>query len=198
MKFLYLRTDICDQELRSGGSVAHTVGVIQGMINAGYSVIVASSCMHAVLQNMPTSSYIALSNPTWLKPLRWKINCLFSSFFFALQIHNNKNVSNITHIYQRYSLLNMTGVLLSWWYKKPLILEYNGSESWIAVNWVSRKKIITGAWLSKYIEDFIICKADYIVVVSEVLQHDLVSKGVRQSKILVNPNGVDAAQYQVK
>ena len=34
-KILYLRTDICDKPVIAGGSVSHTIGVIEGFIAAG-------------------------------------------------------------------------------------------------------------------------------------------------------------------
>lgn len=197
MVFLYLRTDLWDQELKSGGSVAHTLGVLKGLQDLGYDIIIASSIMHQTLTDHGFS-HIRLHNPSWLKFLRWKINCLLSTFFFAWHVRSIMKQKKVTHIYQRYSLLNMTGLVLSWIYKIPLILEYNGSEYWVSVHWVAKKRWLTFGWFVKKIEDLIICKADYIVVVSEVLQHDVLKKGVHQSKILVNPNGVDVAQYQIK
>ena len=84
-KMLYLRTDICDMPLIAGGSVAHTLGVIEGFLSLGYSVICASSLMRDTLQKLPLHSLHSLSNPRFLRFLRWKLNCLLSSFFFTVQ-----------------------------------------------------------------------------------------------------------------
>ncbi len=192
---LYLRTDICDEELIAGGSVAHTMGVIQGFTQLGYQVVCASSCMHQVLKKQKLKKLITLKNPSQIKFLRWKINCFLSSFTFFFQAQKLLQDDDVLFIYQRYSLLNMTGVLLKWWYKKKLILEYNGSEAWIATHWITKKRWLTFEWLMQKTEKITLKNADLIVVVSQVLQDELASRGVERRRIVVNPNGVDAQAY---
>lgn len=193
---LYLRTDICDEELAAGGSVAHTLGVIQGFVDLGYEVLCASSCMQRLLKKQKLKQIVLLSNPTWLGFLRWKINCFLSSLFFFLQVRSLLKNHDVLFIYQRYSLLNMTGVLLKWVYKKKFILEYNGSEAWIASNWIIKKRLITFEWLMKKVEQINIHNADTLVVVSQVLKEELISRKVSSERVLVNPNGVDAIKYR--
>lgn len=200
---LYLRTDICNEELLAGGSVAHTLGVINGFLAIGYDVMCASSSMITILKKVPLLQLIKLNNPQLFSPLRWKINCFLSSIIFFLQIIFKLKKKEVEFIYQRYSLLNMTGVLLALWYKKKLILEYNGSEAWIASNWSVKKRWIKFEWLMKRVELVNLHNADAIVVVSAVLKEELVTRGVESKKILVNPNGVDTnlfkpSQYEVK
>ncbi len=193
---LYLRTDICDQELLAGGSVAHTVGVITGFASLGYSIFCASSSMHKILKKLPLFQFVKLSNPQIFYFFRWKVNCFLSSyFFFVIIIFKLKN-KDLEFIYQRYSLLNMTGVLLAWWYKKKLILEYNGSEVWIVNNWSKKKRWIKFEWLMKRVEFINLHKADAIVVVSQVLKEELIQFGVEEKKILVNPNGVNTDLFR--
>lgn len=193
---LYLRTDICDEELTAGGSVAHTLGVIQGFVDLDYDVLCASSCMQKLLTKQKLKRFLLLSNPEWLRVLRWKINCFLSSFFFFFQVRKLLKKRDVLFIYQRYSLLNMTGVFLKWAYKKKLILEYNGSEAWIASNWITKKRWLTFEWLMKKVELLNIHNADTIVVVSQVLKEELISRNVSSERVLVNPNGVDAIKYR--
>jgi glycosyltransferase involved in cell wall biosynthesis len=192
---LYLRTDIWDEELTAGGSVTHTLGVIKGFNDLGYSVVCASSCLDSVLKNVTLEKLIKLSNPRWLRFLRWKMNCFLSSFFFFFQSKKLIKQYSIACIYQRYSLLNLTGVFLARWYKKKLILEYNCSEVWIAYEWVSEKKLTFLVKPLSWIERYTIRQADYLVVVSEILKTELIDWGVPAEKILVNPNGVDTDQF---
>ncbi len=192
---LYLRTDITDQEMTAGGSVAHTVGVINGFRELGYEVVCGSSCLGIVLEKVGLKELVRLSNPSWLRFLRWKLNSFLSSFFFFFQLKKMVKKYEVICIYQRYSLLNMTGVLLAWCYKKKLILEYNGSEAWIALNWIKKKYFITGTWLMNKIEWINLYYTDSIIVVSEVLKDELVGRGIRPDKILVNPNGVDPSVF---
>lgn len=195
---LYLRTDICDEELTAGGSVAHTLGVIQGFKGLNYDVLCASSCMQELLKKQKIKKLIKLSNPAWLRFLRWKINCFLSSFFFFFQVKSLLKKGDVLFVYQRYSLLNMTGVLLKWVYKKKLILEYNGSEAWIASNWITKKRRLNFEWLMKKVELITIHNADTIVVVSKVLEEELMNRGVQEKRVLVNPNGVDVDVYITK
>lgn len=192
---LYLRTDIWDEELTAGGSVTHTLGVIKGFHDLGYPVICASSCLDSVLKNVTLEKIVKLSNPSWLRFLRWKVNCFLSSFFFFFQTKKLLHDYSIACIYQRYSLLNLTGVFLARWYKKKFILEYNCSEVWIAYEWVSKKKLTFLIKPLSWIERYTIRQADYLVVVSEILKNELINWGVPEEKILVNPNGVDTEQF---
>ncbi len=192
---LYLRTDLSDDEMRAGGSVAHTLGVIKGFVDLGYSVVCASSCLGAVLEQVSLQEVLRLSNPKSLCFLRWKMNCFLSSFFFFFQARLLLKKHAVVCIYQRYSLLNVTGVLLAWWYGKKLIMEYNGSDAWVASHWVKNKRFFSGTWISYAIETFNVRHADSIVVVSDVLKDELVARNVPVQKILVNPNGVDVEQF---
>jgi glycosyltransferase involved in cell wall biosynthesis len=186
---------MCDQELTAGGSVAHTLGVIQGFVDLKYDVICASSCMQTLLKKQKLKQLIKLSNPLWISFLRWKINCFLSSVFFFWQVKNRAKNQDVLFIYQRYSLLNITGVLLKWAYEKKLILEYNGSEAWIATHWITKKRWLTFEWLMKKVEHVNIQNADTLVVVSQALKDELLEQGISEYKILVNPNGVDAQKY---
>jgi len=192
---LYLRTDICDEKLFAGGSVAHTLGVIEGLLAHNYTVIIASSIMIELLQKVDTPYLYTLSAPSLLRWMRWKLNCFFSTFFFLFQsLSFLKGKPSIDFIYQRYSILNCTGVLLSKIKKIPLILEYNGSEAWVDAFWAP-KKLITFSWLIRALEWVNITYADIIIVVSQPLKDELLKRGFSAGKIVVNPNGVHTKQF---
>src|SRR5262249_61938214 len=57
-------------------------------------------------------------------------------------------LSGVDFIYQRYSRFNCTGVLLSMSSGLPFLLEFNGSEVWLARHWDPVGLI----WLLKRIE----------------------------------------------
>jgi glycosyltransferase involved in cell wall biosynthesis len=192
-KILYLRTDIDKQELIAGGSASHTVGVIQGFLVEGYDVVYASSLIIPDVDRLPLQERILLKNPKMFAFLRWKINCLLSNIFFTYQLLKIKK-NQISFIYQRYSLLNCVGVVLRAVKGIPLVLEYNGSEVWVARNWVHKKRF-SCIWLLRLFENINIRKADTIVVVSQALKDELVSRAIDPKKIIVNPNGVDVEEY---
>ncbi|MEW5899440.1 MAG: glycosyltransferase family 4 protein, partial [Bacillota bacterium] len=95
-------------------------------------------------------------------------------------------------IYQRYSLNNYAGVYLAREFNIPFVLEYNGSFPWMARHWgrpLRFEKIAAGIELR-------VCRlSDLIVVVSAPMKEELVQRGVKEEKILVNPNGVDPERY---
>lgn len=90
-------------------------------------------------------------------------------------------------IYQRYSRLNWAGVILARSLKKRLVLEFNGSEVWIARHWdtASLWKLLALA------EEISVFGADRIAVTSEADRENLLAQGVRPDRVFVNENGVD-------
>lgn len=134
-KILYLRTDL--QELIAGGSVTHTLGVINGFLKLNYQVTCASPSLIIHLKKFPIN-ILCLSIPRIIKFFRWKISCLGSNIFFLIQLQSILKKNNFDFIYQRYSPFNCVGVLLKKIYKIPLTLEYNGSEIWVANHWNPR------------------------------------------------------------
>jgi glycosyltransferase involved in cell wall biosynthesis len=203
-KILYLRTDLCTVQIIAGGSVGHTLGVICAL-KKDFDCFVFSSQMHALLEIEKSIQFFPLHvlQVFWLLRwrfwyLRWRLESLFSTFFFFIQVLCKTRKLHFSFIYQRYSILNGTGLLVSWYKNIPLILEYNGSEAyWFDVpqhdlwyrRWFAFRK------LSYYIEHLNVTYADTIVVVSQALKDDLLSKGVDGTKILVNPNGVDTTIF---
>lgn len=193
---LYLKTDITYKELIAGGSVTHTLGVINGFKQLGHRIICASSSMLALLKQQELERLVILQNPSQLAWLKWRINCLLSNVFFFNQIKHVLHEYQFDAIYQRYSPFNIVGVMLAKRAKVPLILEYNGSEVWVDKHWTNKRKLpfATFSWLLLKCEMMNLKRADHIVVVSQALQEELVERGIDAQKIIVNPNGVDTNQ----
>lgn len=188
---LYLRTDLGAETLCGGGSISHSVGVINGFLGLGYTVISATSAVPALLKNLSLASCVCLKNPRIISFLGYKINALLSNVFFTITTLRLLKKYPVDMIYQRYSMLNVTGVFLSWWYNIPLIIEFNGSEVWTNIFWAP-KKLVRLTWLVGIFEKMVLRYAHHIVVVSQPLKDRLVNSGIYEKKILVNPNGVDA------
>ena len=72
--------------------------------------------------------------------------------------------------------------------KAPLILEYNGSEVWVARHWGNQLRYET---LARSAEEVCLRHAHLIVTVSEPLKRDLIDRGIPPSRIVFHPNGVD-------
>lgn len=190
---IYLRTDLGNQQLQAGGSVGHTLGVIRGYVDAGYTVIVASSALWSVLEKEGLLLYY-LRLPFFCRWLGTKISALLSSFFFLPRLLYLMVRYKPTYLYQRYSLLNVSGILAACIMRVPLVLEYNGSEVWIERYWTFRQKLRL-IKLIALIEWINLRFATLIVVVSDALRHDLINRDIPAAKIITNPNGVDIQQF---
>ena len=90
----YLRTDICYEKVKAGGSVTHTIGVIDGFANLDIKVYCASSAMKSILWKKKEiyifkklRAYPLFFFLRWkLDYFRWQMECLFSNFFFLWQL----------------------------------------------------------------------------------------------------------------
>jgi glycosyltransferase involved in cell wall biosynthesis len=76
--------------------------------------------------------------------------------------------------------------------KRPLFLEYNGSEVWVGRHW---DRVGSLDLLERY-ERLNLDAAARIFVVSDVERRNLEARGVRAEKIVVNPNGVDVERFR--
>lgn len=95
-------------------------------------------------------------------------------------------------IYQRYARFSWAGVAASLRTKRPLFLEYNGSEVWVGRFWDRVNKLDL---LARY-ERLNLKAAARIFVVSEVERKNLLAAGLDDKKIIVNPNGVDVDRFR--
>jgi glycosyltransferase involved in cell wall biosynthesis len=99
----------------------------------------------------------------------------------------------IRFIYQRYARWNVVGADVADRLNVPLVLEYNGSELWVAEHWGSP---IARRALAEQIELVNLRAAAIVVVVSEPMRTELLGRGVDPGAILVTPNGVDTDVYR--
>src|SRR4029078_200137 len=95
-------------------------------------------------------------------------------------------------IYQRYARFSWAGVAATLRTKRPLLLEYNGSEVWVGKHW---DRVGSLDLLERY-ERLNLDAAARIFVVAEVERRNLEVRGVRPEKIVVNPNGVDVERFR--
>lgn len=185
---LYLRTDLT-YGLRSGGSVGHVAGLVNQLGRF------TSPPIFVTTDRIPTVDKAVETHV--LRPIgRFRDFRELPSIEFNLGL--DQRVVNLlgsrspAFVYQRYSLNNYTGVKLARRCNVPFVLEYNGSEIWVARNWGNALKYEE---LSARIQSLNLAAADLVVVVSKAIREELVGQGVDSAKILVNPNGVDPDRY---
>lgn len=187
----YVRTDMDAADLKAGGSVAHTLGVIEGFLSLGNTVFCASSAMIALVKHIARDGFCVLKQPRLFSRISFRLSCFTSNFFFIPRCLFFLRNKKIDMVYQRYGLLTFVGVFVSWFKRVPLVLEFNGSEAWIDKHWVPQGRFLRMGFLIQWIENINLRRAHRIIVVSQALKDFLVETGVDAQKILVNPNGVN-------
>jgi glycosyltransferase involved in cell wall biosynthesis len=190
IKLAYLRTDLVFGT-KAGGSVGHIAGVVNGFIERGSQVFIISTDKLELIDKQQTPLYPvkpkAKYNFLAEIPEMYYNRVLFKTAGSIFK----KQSPNL--IYQRYSLNNFSGVALAREFRLPFILEYNGSEVWVARNWGKRLRFEK---LALRVELLNFHAADLVTVVSNPLKDELIERGIPAGKILVNPNGVDPQRYR--
>jgi glycosyltransferase involved in cell wall biosynthesis len=186
-RLLYLRSQLW-LGLAGGGSVAHTAGVIGGLEQAGVRVDVVSSDrlagVAAPIRVVPPEMWF----DGWLRELE---DLAYNVAFFTAAFGTARRVRPDA-VYQRHTAFNCVGAVLSRVLDVPLVLEFNSSELWKGRYWGGLRQ----AGAAALVERINLRAADRIIVVSRVLADELKSHGVPASKIVVNPNAVDASVFR--
>jgi len=192
-KFLYSRTQFWFN-LKAGGSVGHTAGVVHALQLLGSVHIVANELLYGV-EDVP----ITVLRP-WLKDPRFVAESLYNLEYEPFLMHEVQ-INHPDVLYHRYSGLSYATARVSKRLNIPMILEYNSSELWTMRYWNTQNfpRHLTQSFRMKWIahiEKYNLKQATLIVVVSEALRDTLINSNVPAYKILVNPNGVDAEQFK--
>jgi glycosyltransferase involved in cell wall biosynthesis len=189
----YLFLPFCFQEGRiSGGAAAHMRGVVSGLIGLGWNVHVLSSQRG---EEFPSGvKYVEAVVPwQWGEHIPNLPVVLYNGrvFLAGMRIFR-KQAPDL--IYQRHLLFNISGLLLARALGRPLILEYNCSEVWMVEHWGKRWTFLMH--LARWMEHLAIHSADLIIVVSERVREELLTRGVPAERISVNFNAVDAEMFR--
>lgn len=169
--------------VKAGGSIGHVAGVVNAYLARGLKLCYAAFDQNPMLD--AKAEFIQLTLPgSFTVP--YELN--YYQAHQAMQQQLAPQMQTCKVIYQRLSIGNYVGVSLSRKYKVPLIVEYNGSETWVAENW---GKGLRYAKQAKQAENVMLQHAHAIVTVSKVLQAELIAKGIAPEKIIVYPNCVD-------
>lgn len=184
----YLKTDFW-YNLKAGGSVTHTEGVINSMMSLGYNTMVISV---DPLYHYELSTKVDVVKPSkLLNNLPQKLSQIEYNFRFIACSLNSIRKNKPFIIYQRNSTNNLSGALLSVIFRVPFVLEFNSSSDWISRNWKRSKFNL----FEKICEYFNLECAYRISVVSKELLNTLVSRGIKKDKIIINPNGVNVNKF---
>ena len=185
---LYLRTDL-SFGIRAGGSVGHIAGVVNELAEVVGPALVLTTT------NVPTLRRSVEEHRVDPPEAFWNFDelptiVLNEPFVDAARVHLAGR--RVALVYHRYSLNSFAGVRLARELGVPLVLEYNGSEIWMARHW---SRPLTHEALAEKIELLNVKSADLVVVVSRAMRDELIARGVDAGRVLVNPNAVDPVRY---
>ena len=168
-----------------GGALTHVTGFLSGLAQEGASAEVFSG---RPLQTACQAHEIPASRSFHL--LREAASLSYNLRFIAA---TRKTLAKKRPrlLYQRHGKFLFAGAILSRLLRIPLVLEYNGSEDWIAKHWDPSR---FSPWL-RLCEAVSVRAASLIVVVSKPLKQQLLEIGVPEERILVNPNAVDPERF---
>jgi len=188
---IYLRTDNF-RGLQQGGSFTHFRGVVKGFNGLGYKIhYIGSEEIKVTKLDFPKSiiPYPGKFNFPEIPEIYYNWRFIPKAYKIIKTI---QRAQGIKFIYQRHSIFNVCGVILSYLTKIPLILEFNGSEPWVRQKWGG---LLIFKKLCYFMENICLRKADLISVVSQPLKDELLKQGISGDKILVNYNGVDSEKF---
>ena len=182
-RLLYLNANLWFG-VQAGGSIGHVAGVVNGLLGRGVDVDFFSA--GAPLMIDEGVAYTHLQPPAAFG-LPWEANYYRFHFDVCRQLRRQAT-GNYAAIYQRLSLANFSGVVHSRRERLPLIMEYNGSEAWIAKNW---GRPLRFQELAEKVERINLQHAHLVVTISEPLRQDLLERGVPEERIVCYPNCTD-------
>jgi glycosyltransferase involved in cell wall biosynthesis len=175
--------------VKAGGSVGHISGVVNGFIDLGRPVsYVAAGGPLLVKQG---ANYVPLESMSHFG-LPIEYNYYRFHHQVVQQVEAMPAIQNAGFIYQRMSVCNFSGVELSRRLNKPLVLEYNGSEAWVAKNW---GQPLRSQALAERCEEVALRHAHLVVTISDVLRDELMLRGVSAERIVSYPNCIDPETF---
>jgi glycosyltransferase involved in cell wall biosynthesis len=174
---------------QAGGAASHIKGVIEGLETLGVEVRIISNDQIAGLNIDDDRFQIIPPQPGGGSRALFDIH---NNLVFTRGAAPLIERADPDFIYQRYARFSWAGVVAAARIKRPLLLEYNGSEVWVGKHW---DRVGSLDLLERY-ERLNLDAAARIFVVSEVERRNLEARGVRGEKIVVNPNGVDVERFR--
>jgi len=168
--------------MQSGGAMSHVAGFLSGLARC------SGRCEIFAGRGLPISFFPVHELPSRRRFYLFRESVSLSyNWRFASKVQEELADRIPSFIYQRHGRYVVAGALLSRRLRRPLVLEYNGSEVWIGKHWDPARF----PPLLRTCEEISLSAATLITVVSDALKQELMERGIAEEKILVNPNGVD-------
>jgi glycosyltransferase involved in cell wall biosynthesis len=174
---------------QAGGAASHIKGVVEALEALGADVQIISNDPIAGLDHSKDGFTIIPPQPGGGTRALFDIH---NNLVFTRGAMPQVERAQPDFIYQRYARFSWAGVAAAVQTKRPLFLEYNGSEVWVGRHW---DRVGSLDLLERY-ERLNLEAATRIFVVSEVERRNLEARGITPGKIIVNPNGVDVERFR--
>lgn len=175
--------------VKAGGSLAHTGGVANGLAGAGYEVDLvapfAAPHLHDGIVEHRGHPPPSLALPTEANNFRYD-DALYH------RVSRIAEARPPRFVYQRMSIHSHIGPRLSRSLGVPLVVEYNGSEVWVARHWGQQLKYER---LAEQAEEALLRHAHVVVTVSDVLRNELLERGIEERRVVTYPNCVDPSVF---
>lgn len=184
---VYLRTDLdlAIAPLYAGGSLAHTEGILDALVQRGHRVELWST---GPMAGMPAEVREHRLRTALRANLPWEIAELLSTL---LQVRRVERPPDVAFVYQRYSMNNLTGLLLARRWGVPLVLEANVSE----VDWREGWSSLQFPRLARALEALVLRGSHRIATVSANAARELYAAGAPRGRLKVVPNGVRVERF---
>ena len=174
---------------QAGGAASHIKGVVEALEALGVDVEVISNDQIAGMDHANDRFTVIPPEPGGGSRALFDIH---NNLVFTRGATPLIERAQPDFIYQRYARFSWAGVTAAVQTTRPLFLEFNGSEVWVAKNW---DRVGSLDLLERY-ERLNLDAAARIFVVSAVEGRNLEARGVTPEKIIVNPNGVDVERFR--
>jgi glycosyltransferase involved in cell wall biosynthesis len=174
---------------KAGGSMGHISGVANGLMGHGYSLDYMAVGGRLLIR--PEARHLELEPPE-VFGLPFEANHYRFDHGFEAQALRHIDPERTSFLYQRLSIGNFTGVRLSRALRLPLVMEYNGSEVWVANNWGTGLRYSAPAEAA---EAQSLRHAHLIVTISDVLRDELLQRGVEPQRIVTYPNCIEPETF---
>lgn len=194
MKVLYSRTHFWF-DLKAGGSVGHTVGMLKGLSRSANVEIISNESVYGI--DDLRCGVVQPVGRSW----GWRGELLYNLYFAPRLVAKLKSF-HPDFVYHRYNGYSIATAAVCRWLGIPLVLEFNSSDLWKIRYWHSNDELKSK--LSKLIrkpilmwtEPFNVSSATLVVVVSSPLKETLMSWGIPDDRILIIPNAVNPQKFK--
>ncbi|MFM9941389.1 MAG: glycosyltransferase family 4 protein [Hyphomicrobiaceae bacterium] len=186
---LHLRTDLW-LGVQAGGAVAHTAGIANAFAARGMAPVLAAFERNPILSAAVDERLLPLPDRFWDFP---EMPAFFANTTLETSIEALLDEVRPALIYHRLAAFSFAGAQAARQRGLPMIVEYNGSEAWIARHW---GRPFREEELALRIETAVLRAADRVVAVSAPLRDELIRKGVPDERIRMVMNGVNTGHFR--